>query len=109
MALSHHEQRALEQIAVDLCADDPRLASVLVRGYAATRRRQRMAAAVMFVAGMTMQASAILIPRSIAGGVFGVTVLGYVVMFSAALVWCKGPSRRWRHTTFPTGSVARET
>lgn len=97
MALSHREQRALEQIAIELSADDPRLATTLARGRAATRWRQRTAAALLFVAGMAMQASAILIPRSVTGGVFGVSLLGYFVMFSAALLFCKRSSARRFH------------
>jgi O-antigen/teichoic acid export membrane protein len=57
-----------------------------------------MVAAVVFVAGMAMLACAILIPRSIVGGIAAVSVLGYLVMFSAALMWCKAPLRRPRRS-----------
>ena len=92
MALSHHEQRALEQIAVELYTEDPRLASALAdNGWPSAKLRQRIAALVMFMAGMAMLACAILIPRAITGGVFVVSVLGYVVMFWATLRWCNAP------------------
>jgi peptidoglycan/LPS O-acetylase OafA/YrhL len=92
MALSHHEQRALERIAVELYTEDPRLVAALAyNGWAFAKWRQRIAAFVMFMAGMAMLACAILIPRSIPGGVFVVSVLGYMVMFCAALRWCNAP------------------
>jgi hypothetical protein len=101
MALSHHEQRALERIAVELHADDPRLAAALAHdGWTKTRRRQRLAAAALFIAGMAMLACAIFVPPSIAGGIFAVSVLGYLVMFGAALMWCKGPPRPRRRAEF---------
>jgi len=60
MALSHHEPRALERIAVDPSAEDPWLASTLAHdGWNATSWRQRLSAAVLFVVGMPTLASAI--------------------------------------------------
>ncbi len=94
MSLSHYEQWRLERIAVELYVEDPWLASTLTRdGWTARRRRQRIAAAAIFVVGMSMLACAVLIPRTVTGGIFVVSVLGYVVMFGAALLWCNGPLR----------------
>ena len=93
MALSHHEQRALERIALELYTEDPRLASTLGHdGWTATRRRQRMAAAVMFVAGMAMLACAILVPRSITGGILTVSSSG--TLSCSALRSCGARHRR---------------
>jgi hypothetical protein len=79
MALSHHEPRALERIAVDLSAEDPWLASTLAHdGWNATRWPQRLSAAVLFVVGMPTLASAIFVPHSIPGGIFAVSILGRV-------------------------------
>ena len=100
MALSQREQRALEQIAADLIADDPRLASTLLHGWQTKRRRRRMVAAVIFMAGMAMQACAILIPRSVAGATLAVSVLGYLVMFGAVLLWCRRSPLRLRRFRF---------
>ena len=108
MALSHHEQRALEQIAVELYTEDPRLASALAdNGWVSGKWRQRIAALVMFMAGMAMLACAILIPRSIPGGVLVVSVLGYVVMFWAALRWCNAPRLRRRRAVAQRGDAGR--
>ena len=94
MALSHHEQRALERIATDLHADDPWLASALAHDGRIGTRWQRLAAAVMFMVGMAMLASAIFVPRFIPGGILTVSILGYLVMFDSALRWFKGPLQR---------------
>lgn len=100
MALSHHEQRALERIAADLHAEDHWLASTLAHdGWTATRW-QRLAAAVMFMVGMAMLASAIFVPRFIPFGILTVSILGYLVMFNAALRWFKGPPRRPHRVIF---------
>ena len=86
MALSHHEPRALERIAVDPSAEDPWLASTLVHdGWNATSWRQRLSAAVLFVVGMPTLASATFVPRSIPGGIFAVSILGSVIMFDQAV------------------------
>lgn len=96
MVLSEHEQQALERIAIDLCADDPRLAGKLTNGVWShtSRRRRRIGAAVIFTAGLAMMTGAVLVPRGIAGGVFAVAVFGYLTMFSAALRWFTPPPVR---------------
>jgi hypothetical protein len=43
---------------------------------------------------MSMLAGAILVPPSVPGGMWAVSLLGYAVMFGAALLWCKRPP--WR-------------
>jgi len=97
MSLSHHERSALERIAVELHGEDPWLASTLTRdGWITSRRRQRIAAVGIFVVGAAMLASGIFIPPSIPAGTFMVSVLGYVVMFGAAVGWCYAPIRRRR-------------
>ena len=52
--------------------------------------RNEVAAAVMFVVGMATLASAIFVPRSIPRGILTVSILGYLVMFDAALRWFQG-------------------
>ena len=98
MVLSEHEQQALERIAIELCADDPRLAGKLADGIRShkSRRRPRIGAAVIFAAGLAMMTGAVLVPREIAGGVFAVAVFGYLTMFSAALRWFTAPPVRVR-------------
>jgi hypothetical protein len=95
MALSHHEQQALDRIEIELLAEDPRLASGLAHDLWTVRRmRHRLFAAVAFGAGMAMMTSAILIPHDTTiGGVLAVCVLAYLVMAFAALWWCNGPFR----------------
>ncbi|WP_165774203.1 DUF3040 domain-containing protein [Mycolicibacterium sphagni] len=106
MALSHHERRALELIAVEMSEQDPQLALSLARdGWIPRRKWQRMAAAAMFVTGMAMQACAIFVPPSITGGILAVSVLGYVVMFYAALLWCKAPQRHPRRPRYRRGGA----
>ena len=101
MTLSHHEQRALERIAVDLRTEDPWLASTLAHdGWIVTKWQQRLAAATMFIVGMAMMAGAIFVSKCIPGGVLIVSVLGYLVMFDAALRWFAGPVRRRHRARF---------
>ena len=92
MVLSQREQQILERIAAGLRADDPRLADRLanVCGPKA-RRRRRIGAALIFVAGLAMMTGAVFIPRDIAGGVIVVAVVGYLTMFGAALRWLGPP------------------
>lgn len=59
-----------------------------------------MASVVIFVAGVAMQACAILIPRSITGATLVVSVLGYLVMFGAAMLWFRRSPLRLRRFTF---------
>ncbi len=108
MTLSHHEQRALEQIAVELYTEDPQLAAALADdGWVSTKWWQRVLVLVTFIAGMTMLAFAVLIPRSIPGGVFIGSALGYLIMFRAALWWCDVPLLRWRRAVCRRGDADR--
>jgi hypothetical protein len=98
MTLSDHEQLALERISIELAADDPRLAATLAtEGWNAKRWPRLAMATLMFVTGAAMQGFAILIPRAITGGTFVVSLLGYFVMFAAALLWCNAPPRPRRY------------
>jgi hypothetical protein len=93
MALSYREQLALERIAIELAAEDPRLATTLAaEGWSAKCWPRRVAAMVMFVTGAAMLGFAILVPPSIAGGIFAVSILGYFIMFAAALLWSRRPA-----------------
>ena len=91
MALSRYEQRALDAIALELYAQDRRLASQLAHDGRLTRTwRQRLAASTLFVVGATMLMCAIFVPHNFIAGMFAVSILGYLVMFAAAMWWCAG-------------------
>jgi Protein of unknown function (DUF3040) len=88
MALSPHEQKALDQIALELYAKDRRLASRLARdGWLARRWRQRLAASALFVVGATLLTCGIFVPHNFIAGMFAISILGYVVMFAAGMLW----------------------
>ncbi len=97
MALSRYEQRALDEIAIDLYAQDRRLASRLADdGWLARSRLQRLAASALFVFGFMLLAGGILVPHSFITGILAVSILGYIVMFAAALLWCRDTKNRFR-------------
>jgi hypothetical protein len=48
----------------------------------------------MFMVGMAMLISAVFVPRSVPGGIFTASILGYLIMFDAALRWLRAPLRR---------------
>lgn len=109
MSLSHHEQRALDQIAADLCGEDPWLASTLAGdGWSVRSWRRRLTAAVMFIAGLAMLSCAIFVSHSIPGGVLITAVLGYLIMFHAALRWFTRPLPRRRWRKFGRGTSIRD-
>jgi hypothetical protein len=91
VALSHYEQQVLSRIAADLSADNPTLARRLsgdIVGAGPTRWR-RWYAALAFVIGLVTMAGAIFVPhRGTVVGILAASVLAYLVMFAAALVWC---------------------
>lgn len=97
MALSQHEQRALEQLAAALTSEDPDFASTLATGVRPTpSRRQRALSTAAFAIGLVMLTFAIFVPARIEGGILAVSVLGYLVMFAAALSWFeRAPLRRF--------------
>ncbi|WP_166654960.1 MULTISPECIES: DUF3040 domain-containing protein [Mycobacteriaceae] len=100
MTLSNREQQAFEQIAEELYAKAPRLDPTRVRDRAtAPTRRQRILAGLVMVVGASMMMGAVLVPKTIPGGLFALALLGYCVMFGAALLWCGRPSHRDREVT----------
>lgn len=97
MALSRYEQRALDEIALELYAKDRRLASRLARdGWLTRRWRQRLAASALFVVGATLLMCGIFVPRNFIAGMFAVSILGYIVMFAAGMLWCARATNRFR-------------
>jgi Protein of unknown function (DUF3040) len=99
MALSHHEQQALERIASELRAVDPQLAARLDHdGGTAMSMQRKLLSAATFFAALVMMTAAIFIPHDTTIlGLFGVSILAYVMMFLAALSLCKNmfsPPRR---------------
>ena len=96
MALSRYEQQALNAIAIELYAEDRKLASRLVHdGWTSKKWRHTVVAPVVFVLGAMLQACGILLPHNVVAGMMAVSILGYIVMFVAGLMWCKGMTKRF--------------
>jgi hypothetical protein len=86
--LSEHEQRMLDQIERALYAEDPKFAST-VRGARLRRpsRRRRLQGAVLFIAGIALLLSGLIIPIKPLG-IPVVSVIGFLTMFlGAVLLW----------------------
>ncbi|WLP90393.1 DUF3040 domain-containing protein [Gordonia sp. NB41Y] len=86
MPLSEHEQRMLEEIESALYAEDPKFASsVTRRRLGRSPGRRRVQAAVVFVVGLVLLVVGPIIGLTV-GGFPIVSLVGFLVMFAAALL-----------------------
>ena len=92
MPLSEEEQRMLEQLEQALAAEDPKFASTL-RGSSARSRHRRLAfiAAGVFLLGIILLMTGVIMPQSI------VSVAGFVLMLGGAYFGLT----EWRRSTQP--------
>ncbi|KAA0023133.1 DUF3040 domain-containing protein [Antrihabitans cavernicola] len=92
MPLSEHEQRMLDQIESALYAEDPKFASTVRGGRlrAATSRR-RLQAAALFVLGLVLLIAGVALPVK-PGGFPIISLVGFVVMFGAGVLFLMGSS-----------------
>lgn len=86
MPLSEHEQRMLDQIESALYAEDPKFASS-VRGVrlGATSGRRRLQGALLFCVGLALLVVGVAVPSTQLGHFPVLSVIGFVVMFGAAV------------------------
>lgn len=85
MPLSDHEQRLLEQMERALAAEDPKLASALRGVDLRTRQRRRaLIAAVVFVLGVALLFTSVIVFTDNVGLQIGVSVVGFLVMLVSA-------------------------
>jgi hypothetical protein len=93
MALSHHEQQTLEQIAADLDAECD-WTTWQLGGRARRSVRQHIVAGVLLVLVIMAMTCAVLVPhRHSDVGVLAVAVAGYLTMFAGTLLWCSNVGR----------------
>ncbi len=85
MPLSDHEQRLLEQMERALAAEDPKLASALRGVDLRTRQRRRaLIAAVVFVLGVALLFTSVIVFTDNVALQIGVSVVGFLVMLVSA-------------------------
>ncbi|MGH3437170.1 MAG: DUF3040 domain-containing protein [Sciscionella sp.] len=86
MPLSEHEQHLLDQIERELYAEDPKFASN-VRSVHLRRppRRRKLQGAALFVVGIGLLVTGLLVPVRILG-VPVISVVGFLFMFFGALM-----------------------
>lgn len=86
MPLSEHEQRMLDQIESALYAEDPKFASSVRGGrLGATSGRRRLQGAALFCVGFAMLVIGVAVPATQVGHFPLLSVIGFVVMFAAAV------------------------
>ncbi|MGY4102135.1 DUF3040 domain-containing protein [Nocardia sp. R16R-3T] len=94
MPLSEHEQRMLEQIESALYAEDPKFASSVRGGrLRSTSSRRRLQAAALFVLGLFLLVAGIAAPVKL-GDFPIISLIGFIVMFSAGVLLLLGGSKR---------------
>ncbi|NGX07503.1 hypothetical protein BKG76_00615 [Mycobacteroides franklinii] len=94
MPLSEHEQRMLDQIESALYAEDPKFASSVRGGrLGATSGRRRLQGAALFCIGLAMLVIGVAVPATQIGNFPVLSVIGFVVMFGAAVFAIIGSRR----------------
>ncbi|MGH3955721.1 MAG: DUF3040 domain-containing protein [Mycobacterium sp.] len=94
MPLSEHEQRMLDQIESALYAEDPKFASSVRGGrLGATSGRRRLQGAALFCIGLAMLVVGVAVPATQIGNFPILSVIGFVVMFGAAVFAIIGSRR----------------
>lgn len=94
MPLSEHEQRMLDQIESALYAEDPKFASHVRSGRMRTASsKRRFQAAALFVLGLVLLIAGLALPFK-PGGFPVVSLVGFVFMFGAGVLFILGGSRK---------------
>ncbi|WP_072806337.1 DUF3040 domain-containing protein [Rhodococcoides yunnanense] len=94
MPLSEHEQRMLDQIESALYAEDPKFASHVRSGRMRTASsKRRFQAAAVFVLGLVLLIAGLALPFK-PGGFPVVSLVGFVFMFGAGVLFILGGSRK---------------
>ncbi|UXA16233.1 DUF3040 domain-containing protein [Mycobacterium sp. SMC-4] len=92
MPLSDHEQRMLDQIESALYAEDPKFASSVRGGnLRAPSARRRFQGAALFILGLAMLVSGVVINATWIGGFPILSVVGFIVMFGGVVFAITGP------------------
>lgn len=93
MPLSEHEQRMLEQIESALYAEDPKFASTVRGGrLRSASGRRRLQSAALFVLGLFLLVAGIAAPIKL-GDFPIISLIGFIVMFSAGVLLLMGGPR----------------
>ncbi|CAJ1502067.1 DUF3040 domain-containing protein [[Mycobacterium] burgundiense] len=91
MPLSEHEQRMLDQIESALYAEDPKFASSVRGGtLRAPSARRRFQGLALFVVGLAMLISGVMIKATWLGDLPALSVLGFIVMFGGVVFAVSG-------------------
>ncbi|MBY6411361.1 DUF3040 domain-containing protein [Rhodococcus sp. BP-252] len=94
MPLSEHEQRMLDQIESALYAEDPKFASHVRSGRMRTASsKRRFQAAALFVLGLVLLIAGLALPVK-PGGFPVISLVGFVFMFGAGVLFLLGGSRK---------------
>jgi hypothetical protein len=92
--LSEHEQRMLDQIESALYAEDPKFASHVRSGRMRTASsKRRFQAAALFVLGLVLLIAGVALPVK-PGGFPVISLVGFVFMFGAGVLFLLGGSRK---------------
>ncbi|MGF7123865.1 DUF3040 domain-containing protein [Rhodococcus sp. TAF43] len=91
MPLSEHEQRMLDQIESALYAEDPKFASTVRGGrMRAPAGKRRLQAVALFALGLVLLIAGVALDVLWLGGFPIVSVIGFVVMFGAGVLFLFG-------------------
>ncbi|MFD4183790.1 DUF3040 domain-containing protein [Rhodococcus sp. NPDC058514] len=94
MPLSEHEQRMLDQIESALYAEDPKFASSVRGGrMRAASSKRRLQAGALFFLGLVLLVAGVALPFK-PGGFPIISLLGFVVMFGAGVLFLMRGSKR---------------
>ncbi|TQF73591.1 DUF3040 domain-containing protein [Rhodococcus spelaei] len=94
MPLSEHEQRMLDQIESALYAEDPKFASSVRGGrMRAASSKRRLQAGALFVLGLVLLVAGIPLAAK-ADALLIVSLLGFLVMFGAGVLFLMGGTKK---------------
>lgn len=94
MPLSEHEQRMLDQIESALYAEDPKFASSVRGGrMRAASSKRRLQAGALFFLGLVLLIAGVALPFK-PGGFPIISLLGFVVMFGAGVLFLMRGSKK---------------
>ncbi|MBP1159233.1 hypothetical protein ABIC28_005278 [Rhodococcus sp. PvR044] len=94
MPLSEHEQRMLDQIESALYAEDPKFASSVRGGrMRAASSKRRLQAGALFFLGLVLLVAGVALPFK-PGGFPIISLLGFVVMFGAGVLFLMRGSKK---------------
>ncbi|MDJ0393080.1 DUF3040 domain-containing protein [Rhodococcus sp. G-MC3] len=99
MPLSEHEQRMLDQIESALYAEDPKFASHVRSGRMRTASsKRRFQAVALFVLGLVLLVAGLALPFKPAGFPV-ISLIGFVLMFGAGVLFLLGGTRKGATTS----------